>query len=1376
MVVRNVTPLMNWIHQHINTGKASILSCRGFLSLVVLLLVSIPALGPGAEKTVVCGTVTWCDPARRLLVLQDGDDAKAFQVDLPRFGLTPGERVTIDGVVSLLTTAFPDYPDKPAGFEILPTFEAPTNSGEYYLARVRGYLHPPVTGRYTFWIASDDCSELWLSRDEKPSGVRKIASLGVGRWTESRQWDRHASQQSVAVQLQAGRSYYIEALHLQNIGRDCLAVAWQGPGIQRSVIEGGYLTPWDGRLAGGEKGATNKAVVTGLSREYWRDFFLADFSRLGMTNAGILNMRETRVLDRKEGRLPDAPRVGARELLDSRQDFRRVEMEGYVGFHGSDGRELDLELRDERVHVRVRVADSKMAQLPFPDHSLVRVRGVLEPVRDQGSELLGSILWVGSADEICWLDRPENWSLVAETSMWMLTRTNSNCDAGSWIHTRGCVVEPESPDAFRLQGADSFEGFTSADGVTWDSIGSMAECSLSNRVLVGLAVSSHQTGRVAVVEFDHVRGLPGTVSGGDIGHPGIPGGFEVRGDVWQVRGCGEDMWFMSDQCHMVWNILEGEGTVEARVARFDSADPLAKAALMFRQSTAPDSAWAAMVLMPNSRVGLQSRHSSGINAVGMLVSRQANWLKLVRHRNRLSIRPVSDDPPMSFANCIRRDRPGAGQSVEILGMVAWKEGIPSLTGVRWRPVAGEPSAVRTPPAEFRDVLVQDLASAGAEARQGGYPVRCRIRCVVTFNGTMGGEPLLVVQDASAGCPLRLGRRIPRDAFQVGRLVEVDGNVVATEVAFEFVAGAVASLGEGVMPLPVSHPYDLQSGQRMHCQWIELEGVGRSVNPNGSLGVMTRDGMMSVWFGDGAGGVSGAREALAGALETESGPASFIDAVIKVRGVFWKGNAPMLLAPSADCVQTLEQAPAEPFGIPSVSMASFRGERAGDPMARRVKTTGVVTCKRDGFFVVQDETGGIRVESPRWADVNVGDVVESVGFPSQRSFGPVLAESTVRKTGTRNPPGPVALPLEDVDAMRNGVVVEVEALLLEQRMIRRMQILDLQIGQRAFRATLPLDAGRFPSLAVGSRLRVVGVSQIESMEAASNAASASDRTIPASLEILLRGPGDVVVLERPPWWNWKHTAMVVGIFVTILAAVLLWVVMLRRRVEQRTRELRETMTRLEKETQTSATLAERDRLAGEIHDSLEQGLSAIVMQMEAAARVIDQPAEVGRYVALVRNMAVFSRAEVQHAVWDLQSPMLQNADLGTALRRIARDIGADDPARVEVEITGTPRALPSSAEHHLLRIGQEAITNAIKHAAPRKIHVALRYEISSLILVVSDDGCGFDPDAMTAGSGHFGLQGIRVRARKLQAALTVSSRPGQGTRIEVTVPHAGPNPR
>jgi signal transduction histidine kinase len=239
-----------------------------------------------------------------------------------------------------------------------------------------------------------------------------------------------------------------------------------------------------------------------------------------------------------------------------------------------------------------------------------------------------------------------------------------------------------------------------------------------------------------------------------------------------------------------------------------------------------------------------------------------------------------------------------------------------------------------------------------------------------------------------------------------------------------------------------------------------------------------------------------------------------------------------------------------------------------------------------------------------------------------------------------------------------------------------------------------------------------------------------------------------------------------LLIVVLVGAVIWIRTLRKRVEQRTHELRETMGKLQRETQISATLAERDRLAAEIHDSIEQGLSAIMMQMDAATHSVSQPEEVKRYLVMARNMANFSRTEVQHAVWDMQSPLLENADLPTALRRVAGDISAGDSPRVVVEVSGIAQPLTSAEEHHLLRIAQEAMTNAVKHGNPRHIWLTLRYQPDSVALTIRDDGKGFMPQMVSADGGHFGLHGMQARAQKLRARLTITSQPGAGTTIEV----------
>jgi hypothetical protein len=142
-------------------------------------------------------------------------------------------------------TSNANYPNNPTGRELSKSFEGPTGWSDTYGTRIRGYLHPTTSGSYTFWIASDDNSELWLSTTSSPANKVKIAS--VTGYTNEYQWDKYPSQKSSVKSLVAGQSYYIEALHKEGSGGDSVAVAWEGPegsGIIQQAITGAYLSPW----------------------------------------------------------------------------------------------------------------------------------------------------------------------------------------------------------------------------------------------------------------------------------------------------------------------------------------------------------------------------------------------------------------------------------------------------------------------------------------------------------------------------------------------------------------------------------------------------------------------------------------------------------------------------------------------------------------------------------------------------------------------------------------------------------------------------------------------------------------------------------------------------------------------------------------------------------------------------------------------------------------------------------------------------------------------------------------------------------------------------------------------------------------------------
>jgi signal transduction histidine kinase len=265
---------------------------------------------------------------------------------------------------------------------------------------------------------------------------------------------------------------------------------------------------------------------------------------------------------------------------------------------------------------------------------------------------------------------------------------------------------------------------------------------------------------------------------------------------------------------------------------------------------------------------------------------------------------------------------------------------------------------------------------------------------------------------------------------------------------------------------------------------------------------------------------------------------------------------------------------------------------------------------------------------------------------------------------------------------------------------------------------------------------------------------------------------------PPWpRTWTAYALYTLVAVLAIYGLMRWSVRLAHRrnlaleaiVRQSTDQLKATMQKLNEETRNAATLAERDRLAGEIHDSLQQGLSGLMLQLDATLKLPAISGDVRSRLNVARNMVSFTRHEVQHAVWDMESPLLEGTELDEALQKIAALIGSG-AAKIEISVSGEPVPLPSATQHHLLRIAQEAITNAVRHAGPTTIAVRLEYRPQSVVLGVTDKGVGFDPDDVLEKSvGHFGLRGLRGRAAKIGGELRIESSPANGTSIEIVVP-------
>jgi signal transduction histidine kinase len=202
--------------------------------------------------------------------------------------------------------------------------------------------------------------------------------------------------------------------------------------------------------------------------------------------------------------------------------------------------------------------------------------------------------------------------------------------------------------------------------------------------------------------------------------------------------------------------------------------------------------------------------------------------------------------------------------------------------------------------------------------------------------------------------------------------------------------------------------------------------------------------------------------------------------------------------------------------------------------------------------------------------------------------------------------------------------------------------------------------------------------------------------------------------------------------------------------------------------------ERQRMAREIHDTLAQGLTGVITQLQALDRVADRPGERRRYLETAMRLARESLAEARRSVRAVRPEALERARLPDALAEVVARWSADNGVPAEITTTGTARPLHPEIEVTLLRTAQEALANAAKHAAASRVGLTLSYMEDVVTLDVRDDGVGFDPlpdgePIRATARGGFGLTAMRQRVDRLAGTLEIESEPGAGTAISASVP-------
>ncbi|MFB8248957.1 sensor histidine kinase [Streptomyces sp. NPDC055952] len=250
----------------------------------------------------------------------------------------------------------------------------------------------------------------------------------------------------------------------------------------------------------------------------------------------------------------------------------------------------------------------------------------------------------------------------------------------------------------------------------------------------------------------------------------------------------------------------------------------------------------------------------------------------------------------------------------------------------------------------------------------------------------------------------------------------------------------------------------------------------------------------------------------------------------------------------------------------------------------------------------------------------------------------------------------------------------------------------------------------------------------------------------------------------------------------VAVAVVWGYQALYRESEHRRRLIEELTRaradLAAAQHTAGVLAERDRLAREIHDTLAQGLTSIQLLLRAAERALPRaPQDAARHVAQARQAAVDNLAEARRFIAALTPPTLDGTTLAGALDRLCDTVSARHGLTVRFRSTGEPVASATAQEVALLRIAQSALANTVQHAGAGTAEVTLGRHSDHVRLEVVDDGCGFEPDRLPApdpGSRGFGLPAMRSRVHALGGTLALTSSPGGGTTVTVRLPLTAPD--
>lgn len=621
-----------------------------------------------------------------------------------------------------------------------------------------------------------------------------------------------------------------------------------------------------------------------------------------------------------------------------------------------------------------------------------------------------------------------------------------------------------------------------------------------------------------------------------------------------------------------------------------------------------------------------------------------------------------------------------------------------------------------------------------------------------------------IQDQTAGIYFRFPLNVAPPALLPGQVVDLKGVASPGEYAPVVLVKRVKVIGKA--PLPPAKPvtYEQLASGAEDSQFVQINGVVRSVKPLENsdyyrIEMVTGGGRLQIY----------ARK-----LPVKI-PGDLPDSTVRVRGVCsTQFNhqrqlfAIRLMVPRPEDLQVEIPAAKNPFNVKSRPIGSLLQFMPQQTYGHRVKVRGTVIYFEPGdSLFIQDGHQGVEVQTKERAPLSLGDDVEVLGFVHQGDYTPILEDAVYRKVG---PPKQITPHHINTDEALKGnydcQLIQISGNLIDRSRHGSEQYLILQQSNFIFQASLKRgDAHNyFANLENGSRVEVTGVCRIDPGKW-----QAGTDWRAKSFSVLMRSPDDVTLLKAPPWWTLKRVIWIAGALLFVTLAAFGWVVVLRRKVADRTRELEVQIRQRQFAERRREIEQERARVAHDLHDDLGAGLTEVNMLSALAKSPMTSAAEKNRYLDDLNDLAGRMVTSLDEIVWAMNPRNDTIASLASYFGAYAQRLLdlASVACGLDMAEDLPDYPLDPKFRQELFFSFKEALTNVVRHAGAGQVWLRIFVKGGNLVVEVADDGTGFEANKRQPGDD--GLVNMKDRLKSLGGSCEITSSPHNGTTVRFCAP-------